>query len=411
MTKKSTSTHRSPLSLDRRDFLVSTAALASAAVAPSLTRSQAANLPKYRVAVIGHTGRGNYGHGLDTVWLEVPNVQIVAVADADPQGLAKAVTRLKAAKGYADYRQMLDEVKPDLVSIAPRWIDQHRDMVVGAAERNVRGIYLEKPLCRTLAEADEMVVACEKNRVKLAVSHQTRYSPRLAAVRELIVSGKIGRVLEIRGRGKEDSRGGGEDLWVLGSHVLDLIHALGGDPQWCFGRVYQAGRPITKADVKPGNEGIGPLAGDEVHAIYRLADGLTAHFDSVRGAGAKPSRFGVRICGTQGVISLGTGYLPPAYLLPDPGWSDGTSDQRWVPITSAGLGQPEPLKDTELHGGNLLAAQDLIASIEEDRQPISSLYEARTATEMIVAVFESQRLGVPASIPLKFRQNPLTLLP
>ena len=41
---------------------------------------------------------------------------------------------------------------PDLVAVAPRWLDQHRDMVIAAAERGVRGIYLEKPMCRTLEE-------------------------------------------------------------------------------------------------------------------------------------------------------------------------------------------------------------------------------------------------------------------
>ena len=40
----------------------------------------------YRVAVIGHTGKGNYGHGIDTVWLKVPQCEIVAVADADEKG-------------------------------------------------------------------------------------------------------------------------------------------------------------------------------------------------------------------------------------------------------------------------------------------------------------------------------------
>ena len=41
--------------------------------------------------------------------------------------------------------------------------------------------------------------------------------------RDLIEAGRIGQVLEIRARVKEDQRGGGEDLWVLGSHVLDLM--------------------------------------------------------------------------------------------------------------------------------------------------------------------------------------------
>ena len=50
----------------------------------------------YRIGVIGHTGRGNYGHGLDSVWLQLPNCKIVAVADANEKGLAAAAKKLKA---------------------------------------------------------------------------------------------------------------------------------------------------------------------------------------------------------------------------------------------------------------------------------------------------------------------------
>ncbi len=394
--------------ISRRRFLAS----AAAAGAMALSSQAVCGEPhaRYRVAVIGHTGRGNYGHGLDSVWLELPETRIVAVADADPTGLAAAVKRLENPKPYDDYRRMLDEVKPDLVAIGPRWIDQHRDMVVAAAERGVRGIYLEKPLCRTLVEADEMIAACDRNKVKVAVSHQTRYSPRLGVVRDLIHAGKIGRVIEIRGRGKEDSRGGAEDLWVLGTHVFDLTNCLAGPPQWCFATVYQDGRPITQEDVKPGNEGIGPLAGDEVHAMYRLKDGVTAYFDSVRNRAGRPSRFGLRVYGTEGAIEMGTGFLPPAYLLSTSSWSPGQSGTQWTPITSAGVGKPEPLENTGLHGGNLLAVKDLLGAIEEDRQPFSSIHEARTATEMIVAVFESQRTGGPVGFPLETRYNPLGML-
>ena len=58
---------------------------------------------KYRVGVIGHTGRGNYGHGLDRVWLDIPGCEVVAVADADERGRAAAAKRVKAPKQYADY--------------------------------------------------------------------------------------------------------------------------------------------------------------------------------------------------------------------------------------------------------------------------------------------------------------------
>ncbi len=282
--------------MPRRGFIAGVTALTLAGTRAWGAKAMA---KRYRVAIIGHTGRGNYGHGIDRVWLEVPQTEIVAVADANEGGRKAAVKRLKVEKGYADYRKMLEESKPDLVAVCPRWLDQHHDMVTAAAASGAKGIYCEKPLCRTLVEADAMIAACEKHKVKMAVSHQTRYSPRLKVVRDLIGSGRIGRVLELRGRGKEDRRGGGEDLWVLGTHVFDLIHAIGGAPTWCFATVRQDGRPIGKQDVKPGNEGIGPLAGDEVHAMYRLSGGAVATFDSTRSAGGRPSRFGLAIHGSK----------------------------------------------------------------------------------------------------------------
>ncbi|MCL4204505.1 MAG: Gfo/Idh/MocA family oxidoreductase [Pirellulaceae bacterium] len=362
---------------------------------------------RFRIGVIGHTGRGNYGHGLDTVWLEMPDCEIVAVADADETGLAAAQKRLHVGRGYADYRQMLDEAKPDVVAVAPRWLDQHRDMVVAAAERGMH-VYMEKPFCRTLEEADEIVAACEKHKVKLAIAHQTRYSPRLQMVRQLLEEGAIGKVLEMRGRGKEDRRGGGEDLWVLGSHVMNLIHYLGGEALWCFARVLQDGQPVTRAHVQPGAEGIGSLAGDTVAAMYGLDNGVTAYFGSHRNAGGE--RFGLQVYGSEGVIEVLTGHLPSVQILRDRNWSPGRSSTKWLPVSSAGVGEAEPLTDRGLHGGNLLACRDLIDAIQEDRYPECNVYEARETIAMIAAVFESHRLGAPVEFPLKTRKNPLDLM-
>ena len=393
----------------RRDFLAATGAAALALGA--MRGARGAERGAYRVAVIGHTGRGNYGHGLDRVWLDVPATRLVAVADAQARGRAGALKRLGRVKGFADYRTMLDEVKPDLVAVAPRWTDQHRDMVVAAAERGAKGIYLEKPMCRTLAEADEMVAACRKNKVKLAIAHQTRYSPKLKVVRELIASGALGRVIELRARGKDDHRGGGEDLWVLGTHVLDLMHEFGGRPLACFATVLVGGRPVGARDVKPGNEGLGPLAGDEIHATYRLSGGAVGYFDSVRGAAARPSRFGLRVFGTKGLLELhSTGYLPDVRFLADPSWSPGRTGKKWVAVSSAGVGRPEPIRDGSLHAGNVAAVYDLIAAIEKDRPPVAGIDTARTATEMIVAVFESHRVAGPVTFPLENRKNPLAML-
>lgn len=368
---------------------------------------------KIRVAVIGHTGRGNYGHGLDTMWLKLPEVEIVAVADADAKGLEAAKVKLSVTRGFADYQQMLTEMKPEIVAIGPRHLDQHRDMVLACVAAGVRGIYMEKPFCRSLVEADEIVAACEKSGTKLALAHRNRQHPVMAVVARLIQEGLIGRVLEMRGRGKEDTRGGSLDLWVLGSHLVNMACYFGGNPVACTATVWQDGKLVTKADVADGAEGIGPLAGNEVHARFELAKGMPLFFDSIQNAGVKESGFGLQIIGTQGIIDFRADAEPLAHLLPGSPFHPTPEPRAWIPITTGGVGKPEPIKDL---GRQLscheLAGRDLIAAIQENRAPLCDDKQGRQTIEMISAVFESHRLGSQrVTFPLKTRVNPLRLMP
>jgi predicted dehydrogenase len=364
---------------------------------------------KYRVAVIGRTGKGNYGHALDTVWLKCDRAEVVAVADENEAGRAAAAKRLGAKNAYADFRQMLEKEKPQIVSVADRWPDCHRDMVVACAEFGAN-VFLEKPVAQTLQQADEMVAACEKHHVKVAVAHQTAYSPRVKVVKELIREGKIGDVLELRGHGKEDRRGGGEDLMVLGTHTFDLMRHLAGDARWCFARIQSGGRKAVAGDVKQAGEQIGPVLGDHITATYGF-DGLaTGRFTThVAKAGAS-SRYWLEVRGTKGTIHLGFGILPVAFLCEDPGGLFGQSKAAWQPITSAGIGKPEPLDAKALENGNIFIVNDLIEAIEKDRPPLDSLADGRAALEMVLAVYESHRLERPVDLPLKNRRHPLAAM-
>ena len=193
--------------------------------------------------------------------------------------------------------------------------------------------------------------------------------------------------------------------------MFNLIDHFGGIAKGCFAHVQQEGQPVRAEHVSEGAEGIGPLAGDEIRALYRLEGGAVAYFDSVRQTAARPTRFGLQIFGSEGVVQMfDTGHLPAAFFLPDPSWSPGRTQKEWIPISSAGLGQPEPLENRGLRGGNVLAVQDLIAAIEEDRTPLADIESGRRSTEMIVSVFASHREGGQVAIPLADRRNPLTLL-
>ena len=365
---------------------------------------------KLRVAIIGRTGKGNYGHGLDTVWLNHPRAEIVAVADENEAGRAAALKRLKAPASYADFTAMLKKEKPQIVSVADRFLDQHRDMVLACAEHGAN-IFLEKAISRTLQEADEMVAACEKHHVKCAIAHQTRYSPKVKRVQELIQAGTIGDVLELRGHGKCDQRGGGEDLVVLGTHTFDLMRQLAGEPRWCMARISVNGKKAVAGDVKQLGEGIGSGVGDHISATYGFDGLIIGQYLTFRANTRKDAmpgtKYWLEIRGTKGQIHLGYGALPPAYLCVDPTWMPGKSAAAWKPISTAGLEKPEPLQAAQIGNGNRWIADDLIEAIETDRAPLGSITDGRAALEMILAVYESHRHEKPAEFPMKNRKHPL----
>src|SRR5262245_29897425 len=101
---------------------------------------------------------------------------------------------------------------------------------------------------------------------------------------------------------------------------MDLMRFLAGDARTCYARVLQAGKPVTKADVREGNEGIGPLAGDQIDASYTFDKEAQGYFATQRARDAANARFGLTVYGSKGVIQLTTGDLPAVYFLDDPSW-------------------------------------------------------------------------------------------
>jgi predicted dehydrogenase len=359
-----------------------------------------------KAVAIGRTGRGDWGHAIDEMVAKTPGVELVAIADESEEGLGKALERngLAATRGFRDWRTMLADVKPEVVAICMRHVDCHAEMAIAAAEAGAKGIFMEKPFVRTRAEADAVIAACRKAGAKLGLAYVNRHAPSYAAVRDLIEDGRIGKVLELRARGKEDQRGGGEDLVVLGCHVLDLMVDLGGAPQWCEASVSMGGRPITAADMSDGPEGIGRIAGDSIAAMFGLADGPIGYFASTRDAGQKQPNFGITIVGTKGAIHVRPDHVPQAWLREAPPWRVD-KDYPWKPIGPQGLDAPPPASDVdraaERAAWGRLAVADLLDAIAEDREPETGMYAGRTTVEMVAAVFASGLSGRRVAWPLE----------
>ena len=381
----------------RRHFLA-----ASAATALQLRASA-----RYRVGVIGHTGRGNFGHGIGDVWSVFPQAEVVAVADPDPEGRAAAKDRTGASRAYADYRELLAAEKPDIVSICPRHTDQRLEMVTAAAEAGCH-IYLEKPFAGSLTDADGMSAAIRKAGVKVQLAHQMRMSPFTIKALELIEGGEIGEVHEVRGRGKEDFRAGGEDLVVLGSHIFDMMRAVLGDPEWVFAHITSGGAELAFDHLRKPNEPIGPVAGREMAAMFSFGQGRHAYFATKRSSSTHPFRFGTHVYGAKGRIFLPNQIYTPesdGYILRSPAWIAGKG-REWQPIEPHHRSFGEQRYVT----ANGLMVEDLLDAIESDREPVCSERAGRWTVEMIQGMYASQLERAVKDFPLEVRSHPLEAL-
>jgi predicted dehydrogenase len=365
----------------------------------------------YRAGVIARSGRGDVGHDIDLAFVGHPNVQVVAVADEDEAGARRIARRTGAPSVYASYREMLERERLDLVGVASRWPDCHHEMVVAAAEHGAH-IYCEKPLAPTMADADAMLAACQRFGVRLAAAHQSRVLPAVGQVARMVEAGAIGRLRVLRGWGKCDRRGGAQDLMVLGTHVLDLMRFFAGDAAWVDGRLTAGAGEVVETDVRSGEEGIGPVAGDGVFATYGFGNGVHGTLESfVDDHGGGSEYFGLDLVGTGGMLSLRGGLEKSVHFYPRPVVVPGSYE--WQPIPT----EPLPLHGADrrrvpdgtalqLWCANRLIVADLIGAAEEHREPVCSGADAAAALEMVLAVHESHRRGGRTPLPLPRRTHP-----
>lgn len=398
-------------SVSRRQFLASTA-LATASTAlltgcQTVAPKQASMAKgKLRAIVIGHTGKGNYGHGMDVVMTGHPEVELVAVADANADGLQKAQAKLKAPKAYASYHEMLEKEKPDLVSIATRWTVEHKDMALAAIKAGAH-IYTEKPFTTDLAEADAILAAAKRTGSKIAVAHQMHVAQNIVYLKEQLGKGLIGDLLEIRANGKQDKRAGGEDMLVLGTHLFDLMRLFAGDAEWCTARVQTQGRDITLKDARKATEGIGLVAGEDIYAQFGFANGVNGLFVSRAKYAEMAGGWGMELIGSKGMVKIQANIPPRVFLLKPGAWSERGQANAWEPVPGdPTTGVPENQRNTT--AGNRVLLDSLIAAARTGGEPACSGYDGMKAVEMVMAVYQSAIAKRRVNLPLKDRRHPLT---
>ncbi|MGN0867292.1 MAG: Gfo/Idh/MocA family protein [Oligosphaeraceae bacterium] len=157
---------------------------------------------KLRVAQIGF---GGIGHEHARQYASQPDCRLVAVADVCPAQFKDLEATLHPAgaadasgapvKTYASYLEMIRKEKPDMVDICLP-TDLHEKVAVEAMREGCH-VLCEKPMARTVEEADRMMAVARETGRKLMIAQCLRFDPGYQAFRKEHLSGKHGRLLRL----------------------------------------------------------------------------------------------------------------------------------------------------------------------------------------------------------------------
>ncbi|MFD0712591.1 Gfo/Idh/MocA family protein [Paenibacillus sp. GCM10027626] len=322
----------------------------------------------YRVAVIG-AGIISGSHLAALATME--QCQAAAVADLDP-GKAQVMAETYGIPAYTDYKQMIQEVKPDIAVITlPHFL--HLEAAVYCAQQGCH-LLLEKPMALNTQQCDEIIAAASKHNVRLMVAHTQHYLPVNLQAKKLLARHNLGELVMIQEvRHKyyfnaerpqwflEKDKSGGGIIMNLGSHSVDKI-------QWLTGAA------VTK--VKAGlsfHGGRGDVEGSGlIYMETSLGVPVTICQSGYPGAAREETEF----IFTGGMIKLQTGKGL---------WISENDRYREVEVEAYDAPQ-------------VLQFKELIAAIDEQREPECGGVYAREIINVIESIYKSHELGSEVAV-------------
>jgi predicted dehydrogenase len=246
-----------------------------------------------RVALLGCGRIAGLVHG--PLLGAMPDVAVTVLADAVPENRGRLAAHAPGAVHAADWRLALDLGLCDaaVICLPPAL---HAGAAIAALDRGLH-VYVEKPLALNVAEAGEMIAARDRAGRVGMVGLNFRFHPLVADARRRIASGELGPLVAIRALFSSPRRvlpdwksvpgAGGDALWDLATHDLDLV-------------AYLAGAPWDAASLAATHQDTGSGSAALVHG--RLADSTLVQLAATQTTGAAARRY--EVLGQKGHLTI-----------------------------------------------------------------------------------------------------------
>jgi len=331
---------------------------------------------------VGLIGAGLQGGRRAPVLKQLPGTELVIVAAAHKQG-AEGLASAMGCRATGDWHEVVENKEVDAVMVCtPPHL--HAEMSI-AAMKNGKHVLCEKPLTRTIAEANAMLKAAQDNKVVLKCGFNHRHHPGIRKAREWVGQGVIGELDFIRCRYGIGGRPGYEKEWradpkiVSGGQLMEQgIHAIDLF-RWFLGDFSE-----VTGFVSTRYWNIAPLE-DNGFALFRTAKGQIASLHSSLTQWI--NIFSFEIYARDGYIvveGLGGGY--------------GTEK---VTLGKRAFFKPFREEVTEFRGGDRSWYEEwkeFVAAIKENREPLGTGRDGLEALRMVNAVYESAAAGRAVSL-------------
>lgn len=339
-------------------------------------------MSKIKVAVVGCGSIAKHRHIPEYAWNS--NVELVAFVDPVLER-AEHFAQLHGGKAYSSYTEMLKQEKVDAVSVCtPNFL--HAEVSIAAANAGAH-VLVEKPMASTAEEAEAMIEAAKKNGVFLMVGHNQRLMPPHVKAKEILNSGKLGKVLTFRTSfghpGPEGWSVDGRESWFfrkeeatmgamgdLGVHKSDLIRWLLDD------EVAQVAAFVGTLH-KEGTD-----VDDNATCLLRMKSGATGSLVASWTYYKGQDNSTVLWC-ENGVIKIDTD--PNDQVIVE--LRDGTIERYKVGQIAT--------NEKQTHSGVI---DEFVTSILEGQKPRISGEEGLRSLQVILAAFESEATGKVISL-------------
>lgn len=321
----------------------------------------------------------------------IKGARLAAICDNNPLRL-NAARECHDVPAYAELSQMLADPNIDVVSVLTP-SGMHAEHAIAAASAG-KHVVVEKPMALRLDDADAMIEACDRARVKMFVVKQNRLNVPVVKARQALDSGRFGKLVlgTVRVRWRRDQSYYDQDNWrgtwaqdggVLAnqaSHHVDLL-------EWFMGDVVSVHARASRMLVDIEAE-------DTAIATLQFANGALGVVEATNAARPRDLEGSLSVLGENGTVVIGgfavNKMLTWDFVEPEPG------DEEVLDRFS--------VNPPNVYGyGHQAYYEHVVDCLINDAAALVDGLEGRRSLELITALYESIETG--REVPLRFRSR------